>query len=213
DTLIDITSRIGPGTPLFQDPGGEPGGRVVQRVSERLGLCGLDCLVTIFRVPKCLIALEIGSLRRGQWPRPWPSVRSYLQITEVDTNHRPGICQCHERRNPSPEISALSPVALVAETTHEPMPQVGNVLIVHAHSSGSFGESVTRQGRDDNVKRGTVDPVGAWIGQEWQKRKKLDERARPPMGQDQRNTVPVSGRLMDEVDTDAVEVGAKLVDH
>src|SRR6478672_4685332 len=93
------------------------------------------------------------------------------------------------------------------------MPQAGNVLIVHAHSSGSIGESVTRQRRDDNVKRGTVDSVGAWIGQEWHKRKKLDERARPPMGQDQRNTVPVSGRLMDEMDMDAVEIGAELVDR
>ena len=55
--------------------------------------------------------------------------------------------------------------------------------------------------------------MGVRIGQEWHERKQLDERARPAMGQDQRNTVPVSGRLMDEVDMDAVEIGAELVDR
>ena len=32
------------------------------------------------------------------------------------------------------------------------------------------------------------------------------------MGQDQRNAVPVSGPLMDEVDMDAVELGAELTE-
>ena len=60
-------------------------------------------------------------------------------------------------------------------------------------------------------KRGTVDAVGVWIGQEWHERKQLDERAGPAMGQDQRNAVPVSGPLMDEVDVHAVELGAELI--
>src|SRR5206468_588233 len=210
DALIDIASRIGPGAPLFQNPGGEPSGRVVQRVSERLGLRGLDCLVTIFLLPECLVALAITSLRCGQWPRPWSSVRSNLQITQVDANHWFGIVQRHERGNPGSEISALSPVALVAQTTHEAVPQPGDVLIVHTHLTGPLGKPVTRKGRDDDIKGGTVDAVGVRIGQEWHERKQLDERARPAMSQDQRNAVPVSGPLMDEVDVDAVELGAEL---
>jgi hypothetical protein len=90
------------------------------------------------------------------------------------------------------------------------MPQPGDVLIVHAHPTGPFGESLTRKGRDDDVKRGTVDAVGMWIGQEWHERKQLDERARPAVGQNQRNAVPVSGPLVDEVDVHAVQLGAKL---
>src|SRR4029453_4600711 len=120
------------------------------------------------------------------------------------------ILQGHERGNPGPEISALSPVAIVTQTTHEAVPQPGDVLIVDARPTGPFGEPVTRKGRDDDVKGGTVDAVGKWIGQEWHERKQLDERARPAVGQNQRNTVPVSGPLMDEVDVHAVELGAEM---
>ena len=65
EALIEITAGIGPGAPLLQNPGGEPSRRVVQPVSERLGLRRLDCLVTKFLLPKCRIALAIGCLRRG----------------------------------------------------------------------------------------------------------------------------------------------------
>src|SRR5207237_54927 len=143
-------------------------------------------------------------------PRPWSSVRSNLQITHVNANHWLGIVQRHERGNPGPEISALSPAALVTQTTHEAVPQPGDMLVVHTHLTGPLGEPVTRKGRDDDVKGGTVNAVGVRIRQEWHERKQLDERARPAMGQDQRNAVPVSGPLMDEVDVDAVELGAEL---
>ena len=55
--------------------------------------------------------------------------------------------------------------------------------------------------------------MGVWIRQEWHEWKQLDERTGPAMRQDQRNAVPVSGALMDEVDVDAVELGAKLIDR
>src|SRR4030095_4501561 len=210
EALIEITAGIGPGAPLFQNQDGEPSGRIIQRVSERLRLRGLDCLVTIFLLPECFIALAIGFLRRGEWPRPRSSVRSNLQITQVDADHWLGIVQRHERGDPRPEISALSPIALVTQTTHEAVPQPGDVLIVHARLTGPLGEPVTRKGRDDDVKGGTVYAVGVWIGQEWHERKELDERARPAVGQNQRNAVPVPGLLMDEVDVDAVELGAEL---
>src|SRR5439155_5990499 len=129
------------------------------------------------------------------------------------TDHWLGIVQGHERGNPGPEISALSPVMLVTQTTHEAVPQSGDVLIVYAHLTGPLGEPVTRKGGDDDVKGRTVNAVGVWIGQEWHERKQLDERARPAMGQDQRNAVPVSGPLMDEVDMDAIELGLELIDR
>src|SRR5262249_17194779 len=81
EALIEITAGIGPGAPLFQNPGGQPSWRVIQPVAERLGLGRLDCLVTTFHLPEGLIALEIGSLRCGQRARPRSSVRSNLQIT------------------------------------------------------------------------------------------------------------------------------------
>ena len=52
EALIEITAGISPGTPLFQNPGGEPSGRVVQPVGERLGFGGLDCFITTFGLPK-----------------------------------------------------------------------------------------------------------------------------------------------------------------
>jgi hypothetical protein len=52
--------------------------------------------------------------------------------------------------------------------------------------------------------------MGVWIGQEWHERQQLDERARPAVNQNQRNAVPVSGPLMDEVDVNAVELCAEL---
>src|SRR4029079_1865954 len=77
EALIEITSGIGPGAPLLQNPGGEPGRRVVQPVSEGLRLRGLNCLVAILLLPKRVIALAIRFLRCGQWPRPWSGVRGY----------------------------------------------------------------------------------------------------------------------------------------
>ena len=53
-------------------------------------------------------------------------------------------------------------------------------------------------------------PWACGIGQEWHEGKQLDERARPAVGQNQRNAVPVSGPLVDEVDVHAVQLGAKL---
>src|SRR5437870_7613747 len=39
---LDVARGVGPGPPLLQDPGGEAGGRIVQRISEGLGLGRLD---------------------------------------------------------------------------------------------------------------------------------------------------------------------------
>src|SRR4030095_14691861 len=47
--------------------------------------------------------------------------------------------------------------------------------------------------------------------QEGYERKQLGERAGPAMSQDQRNAVPASGPLMDEVDMDVVELAAELM--
>src|SRR4029077_2450920 len=212
DPFIEITVGICPRAPLFQNPSGEPSGRIVQRVSERLGLRRLDCLVTVFLLPECLVALAIMSFRCGQWPRPRSSVRSNLQITQVNANHWLGSVQRHEGCNPSTEISPLSTVALVTQATHEAVPQPGDVLIVYAHPTGPFGEPVTRKGRDDDVKGGTVDPVAMWIGQEWHERKQCDERARPAVSQNERNAMPLSSALMNKVDVDAVELRAELME-
>src|SRR4030095_2930110 len=91
------------------------------------------------------------SLHCGQWPRPWSSVRSNLQIAQVDANHWLGIVQRHKGGNPSAEISALSTVALVTQTTHEAVPQPGDALIVHACPTGPVGEPVTGKRRYNDV--------------------------------------------------------------
>ena len=138
---------------------------------------------------------------------PLVQCKEHLQITQVDANHSPGIVQRHESGNPGPEISALRPVALITQTPHEAVPQPGDIPIVDAGRMGPLGESVTRKRRDNDVKAGTIDAVGVWIGQEWHERQQLDERARPAVNQNQRNAVPVSGPLVDEVDVNAVELG------
>src|SRR6185436_3620099 len=92
------------------------------------------------------------------------------------------------------------------------MPEPGNVLIVHTQLGGSVGEAVTRQRRNDNVKGGTFNAVGVGVGQERHQRKQLSEGAGPAVGQDQRNAPPASGPLMNEVDVDAVEIGAEMTE-
>jgi hypothetical protein len=109
-----------------------------------------------------------------------------------------------------PRNLRLGPVALVTQTRMRRCHSLGDVLIVHAHLTGPLGEPVTRKGRDDDVKGGTIDAVGVWIGQEWHERQQLDERARPAVNQNQRNAVPVPGPLMDEVDVNAVELCAEM---
>ena len=211
DALIDITSANWPKERHFSRiQAASPAGESLSAYPSVLRFRGLDCLVTIFLLPECLIALAISSLRCGQRPRPWSSARSNLQITQVDANHWLGIVQRHERGNPGPEISALSPVALITQTPHEAVPQPGDVLIVHAHLTAPLGESVTRKRRDDDVKAGTVNAMGVWIGQEWHERQQLDERAGRAVNQNQRNAVPVSGSLEDEVDANAVELSPEL---
>jgi hypothetical protein len=85
---------------------------------------------------------------------------------------------------PAPEVPALRPVAFIAEPVHEPVPQLGDVLV--ASPSGSLGEPVAGKRRYDDVECGTVDVVGRWIGQQGYEREQFDERAGPAMGEDQR---------------------------
>ena len=52
--------------------------------------------------------------------------------------------------------------------------------------------------------------MGGWISEQRRERQELDEGAGPAMGQDQWDPAPASCPLMDEVDVDAIDLGAEL---
>ena len=45
-----------------------------------------------------------------------------------------------------------------------------------------------------------------WVGEQWQECLELEERARPAVGEDERDGVVAWGRSMDEVEVEAVDV-------
>jgi hypothetical protein len=113
---------------------------------------------------------------------------------------------------PAPKSPPWAPIVLVAELAHQPVPQPGDVAVVHTRPSGPLGEAVARQRRDDDVEGGTVDAVGLRVGQQRHQRQQLHEGAGPAVAQDQRQPVPIPRPLVDEVDAHAVQVGLEVVE-
>ena len=176
-----------------------PGDAAIERILETDDAIGI--------LAQARIAFAIGCLRCGQRPRPWSSVRGYLQITQVDANHWLGIVQRHKGGNPGPEISALSTVALVTQATHEAMPQTGDMLIVHAHLSGPIGKPVTRHRGDDYIEGIFCAPtmsrgIGQWIDD----LHLLNDRPGPSVGDDERQRILMFRANVDEMNVQPIDL-------
>jgi hypothetical protein len=83
----------------------------------------------------------------------------------MNAQHRVRIVERHERRDSSPEVTALCAVPAVSQALHEAMPEVGRVPARHSGPVRALGESVARQRRDDYVITGASYAMRGRVGQ------------------------------------------------
>jgi hypothetical protein len=118
----------------------------------------------------------------------------------VDADGAPGILQRHVRRDAGAEVAAVRTVPLVAEASHQPVPEPRDLGAVDAGARRACGEAVTGQRGDHHVV----------LGQPVEQRQQFDERARPAVGQDQRYA-GAAALAVHEVDPGAVDVGEEVL--
>ncbi len=108
-------------------------------------------------------------------------------------------------------VAALGAVAGVAEPAHQLVPGVGDLLGPPARPAGLAAEAVAGQRRADHVEsvRG-VAAVRRRIGERPDDLAELDDRARPAVRDDQRQRVLAGRADVQEVDVQAVDLGAEL---
>ena len=89
-------------------------------------------------------------------------------------------------------VAALRAVARVAQATHQLDERPGDAPHVPAARARRLREAVTRQrGRDDVEGVGGVAAVSLRLGEPWDDVEELDDRARPAVGEEQREGVRV----------------------
>jgi hypothetical protein len=102
-------------------------------------------------------------------------------------------------------------VTLVAEAVHQRGPGRGGPLGAPAPAGERGRERESGQRRDHQVERvRRVGAVGSRVGQRADHIEELDDRARPAMGQDQRERVRLGRPDVQEVDVLAVDLGDEL---
>ncbi len=114
-------------------------------------------------------------------------------------------------------VAALRAEPLVAKLPHQPHPEGGDGLGVHAALTGVVGEAVAGQRRRDDVEGvGGVAAVARGVRQWPNDLVHLEEGAGPAVGDHQRHGVGTLALDVDEVDAETVDVGLelrKLVEH
>ena len=169
---VEVAAAVGPRAPFVEHPGGEPYGRVVERIAQGLRSGRLDgAVAALGGVPPCDV-VDVGLLLGGQRRGARPGVRPHLGGAQVDADHSLGLRQRHVGGDTGTEVAAVRAVPLVAEPLHELVPQPRDVRPVDAGTGRSLREGVTRQRRDDKVEA-VAEPVDSEssstnvLGQPW----------------------------------------------
>src|SRR5262245_41736339 len=126
-------------------------------------------------------------------------------------DHGRRILEGHIRGDTGAEISASGAISLIAKPVHEPMPQPRDAAVVCL--CRPFPEAVSGQRGNDEVESRRGDTAGLRVGQEWHKRQKFEKRARPSMGQDQRDAVSLPCPFVYEVNLDVTEFSTKVLER
>ena len=109
-------------------------------------------------------------------------------------------------------VAALRAVAVVAEARHQLGPRGARCAATFQPGlRRPVAEAVARQRRAHDVERvGRVAAVRDRIGERADDLVELDDRARPAVGDHERQRVRLRGPHVEEVDAEAVELGAEL---
>src|SRR5499426_4723831 len=127
------------------------------------------------------------------------------------SDHGRRILDGNIRGDAGAEIPASGAISLIAKSLHERMPQPCDSAVVCL--CRSFREAVSRKRGNDEVESRRVDTVGFRVGQKWHKRQKFEKRARPSMGQDQRDAVSLPRPFVYEVNVDGAEFSTKVLER
>ena len=110
-----------------------------------------------------------------------------------------------------PPVAALRPVAVIAEGRHEFVPRPGDPFDGPAGARRLVTPAESREGRRHHVKGvGRVAAVGPRVGERPQHPQELDDRARPAVGEHERQCVGRGRADVQEVDAEVVEHGPEL---
>src|SRR5438270_4644210 len=122
------------------------------------------------------------------------------------------MCQSQALGNTRTDIPTCGGKAGIAESLrHQTRPQLGGFDQRHATNGGTVGEAESRQRRHDDIKRvRRVASMTPWIGQQRDDFDHFKEGAGPAVGDDNREWVGSPSVFVNEVDAEAIDLGAKV---
>ena len=215
---VGVAGRV-----VVEHPGGQPDGRVRDPV-ERLRLGDhFDPVAEALRVEE--VQLLVGALllsgqaRRRRAAGPQDVTREYRgDIGRDDAGHvgvhadqlRRGVDGHHVGDDRAP-VAALGHEPGVAQAPHQLGPGPGDAVRAPAGLPRLAGVPVARYRRDHHVEGvRCAAAVGGGVGERVDDRQQLDDRAGPPVGDDDRQRVLVFRADVDEVDVQPVDLGHEV---
>ncbi len=181
---------VGPRSELLHDPRAQPRRRVLEPVAEGLRTRALDLLVAGAVLAPLEEPCEVGLLGFGQ--RRTVLRGRHRHEVEVESGHTVRHEVGDVRRDDRAPVAALRAEAVEAEIRHELDERRRDPPGVPAALVCRPGEAEPGQGRRDDVERvPAVAAVRRGIGQRADGVEELDDRARPPVHEQQRKGVGV----------------------
>ena len=122
-----------------------------------------------------------------------------------------GVVDAQVSRDARSDVAAMGPVALVAQAVHQLHPGLGRPGGFPPRAREWAGEPEPRQRRGNHMERvGRVAAVGPRIGQRTDEVDELGDRARIPVGDDERQRIRLGRADVQEVDRLAIDRGGEL---
>ncbi len=211
ERALGVTVAVAPAAELLDDPREQPGRRVVERRTERLRLRPLLERVRRLLDAEPLEGREVGVVVLAQLHRVvrWVGQRH----VEVDARAVLGVRRPDPGRDLRTPVAALRAVAVVPEPRHQRDEGTGDPGDVPAARPRGLREAVARQRRRDDVERVLRLTAERLRGREpGDDVEELHDRARPPVGEEQRQRVGVLRSRVHEVDRLPVDRGAEVLE-
>ena len=200
----------------------EPGSEADRRIRDPVQ--GLRAVAHLLRVSESVGEEEVEPLERaallvGQAGRRAVAVTQCLEDFWRDGGRHVGVNRHQLRRRDHAEdlghqrapVAALRGEAGVAEPLHQRQPGLGDARRVPAGGGRPLREAIARHRRDHDIERvlrGAA--MRGRIGQRLDDLQLLDDRARPAVGDDDRQRIFVLRLDVDEVDVEPVDVGDEV---
>ena len=204
------TSTVAPRPVLLEEPRSEADRRVRQGISERPRFGALDIHVRTFGGPPLCLESNVLSLL-GRWR---PRRRRHSEGRQVDSDETFWMLAGESCGDASADVGAVSAEPLIPETFDDKSrPPICNVGIDEVRSRGHLREPIAWKRRSDDIERVLgISPVRRGIGEERNERRVLPERARPAVGEDNRERSRPLSPLVYRMDLFAVHRDSDVVE-